>query len=127
MNSKFKIALAVVAGVALGVAATQGLRAQAKPPAYVITEIEVINQDAYKEFLPKVAEWNRTADAGKYLVRSDKIVAIEGQPPRRLTLQVYDSLEKAQVARSSAAWKELVPLREKAVKTRSYVVEGLAN
>ena len=34
MNSKLKIALATVVGVALGAAGMQGLQAQAKPKAY---------------------------------------------------------------------------------------------
>jgi hypothetical protein len=38
MNTKFKFALAVVAGAALGAAAVQGLHAQAKPKAYSVTE-----------------------------------------------------------------------------------------
>jgi len=33
MNTKFKIALAIVAGAALGATAMQGLHAQAKPKA----------------------------------------------------------------------------------------------
>jgi hypothetical protein len=33
MNTKFKIAMAVVTGAALGAAAVQGLHAQAKPKA----------------------------------------------------------------------------------------------
>ena len=43
MNTKFKIALAVVAGAALGAAAMQGLHAQAKPKAYTVSELEVID------------------------------------------------------------------------------------
>ena len=38
MNSKFRIALAVVAGAVVGGAAVQGLHAQAKPKAYLVTE-----------------------------------------------------------------------------------------
>ena len=44
-NSSLVIALMI--GFGLGAAATQGLRAQAKPPAYVISEIDVTNPDAY--------------------------------------------------------------------------------
>src|ERR671934_2533513 len=40
MNTKYKIVLAVVAGAALGAAAVQGLHAQAKPKAYLISETE---------------------------------------------------------------------------------------
>ena len=37
----FKLAFAVLAGAALGVGATQMLHAQAKPPAFLISDITV--------------------------------------------------------------------------------------
>ena len=43
MKSNYKIAIALVAGVALGGAAIQGLHAQAKPKAYLVTESEVLD------------------------------------------------------------------------------------
>ena len=46
MHTKSKIVLALVAGVALGAAAVQGLHAQAKPKAYLVTESEVLDQAA---------------------------------------------------------------------------------
>jgi len=42
MNTKSKMALAVVAGAALGAAAVQGLHAQAKLKAYSVAEVELI-------------------------------------------------------------------------------------
>ena len=53
MKTNYKIAIALVAGTALGAAAVQGLHAQAKPPAFVVAEIDVTNQEAFvKEFTP---------------------------------------------------------------------------
>ena len=43
MHTKSKIMIAVVVGVAIGAAATQGLNAQAKLKAYSIAEVEVLN------------------------------------------------------------------------------------
>ena len=43
MKSNYKIAIALVAGVAIGGAAIQGLHAQAKPKAYLVTESEVLD------------------------------------------------------------------------------------
>ena len=37
MKARYTVALSMIAGAALGGAAIQGLHAQAKPPAYVIT------------------------------------------------------------------------------------------
>ena len=123
MKTKYKIAIALVAGAAIGGAVNQGLHAQAKPVAYVITETEVLDQAALKEYLPKVTKVIE-ADGGKYLSRGSKITALEGPPPKRVIVQVYDSVEKAQAVRMSAAWKELAPLRAKAIKAHAYIIEG---
>jgi len=54
MKTRYTVALSMIAGAALGGAAIQGLHAQAKPPVYLVTEIDVTNPDAYaKEFAPK--------------------------------------------------------------------------
>ena len=54
MHTKSKIVLALVAGVALGAAAVQGLHAQAKPKAYLVTESEVLDQAALDSYMPGV-------------------------------------------------------------------------
>ena len=41
MKTRYTVALAMLAGVGIGGAAIQGLHAQAKPVAYVITETEI--------------------------------------------------------------------------------------
>lgn len=43
MRTRSVVALSVLVGFAAGAAAVQGLYAQAKPPAYVIAEIDVSN------------------------------------------------------------------------------------
>jgi hypothetical protein len=47
MNRHIALGLAMVAGAALGAAAVQGLHAQAKPPIYLVTEIDAPNMEAY--------------------------------------------------------------------------------
>jgi uncharacterized protein (DUF1330 family) len=75
--------------------------------------------------LEQQAQSATKADGGTYLARGGKVVPLEGQPPKRVIVTVYDSLEKAEASRTSAAWKAITPLREKATKPRSYIVEGL--
>jgi len=43
-----KLAFAVLTGAALGVGATQMLHAQAKPPAYLVTDITVTDDAKFK-------------------------------------------------------------------------------
>jgi len=126
MKTNYKLAIALVAGAAVGGAAIQGLHAQSTPKAYVVTEIEVVNQEAQNAYLPKIGEVIKST-GGTYLARGGKIVALEGEAPKRVTVVVYDSLEKAQASRNSPAWMALSADRNKAIKARSYVTEGLPN
>ena len=126
MKTKYTVALSLLAGVALGAAAIQGLHAQAKPPAYIITEATTLDEAANKEFTSKTGA-TIEAFGGKRIVRGGKVVALDGEAPTRVIVAVYESMEKAQAQRNSAAWKELLPLRAKAVKVREYIVEGVAN
>lgn len=125
MKTQYAVGLAMLASFGLGAAAVQGLHAQAKPPAYLITETETIDEAAFKELQSKVVPLVQAA-GGKNLVRGGQIIALEGQAPKRVVVTVYDSVEKAQAFRASAAWKEITPLREKAVKARAYIAEGVA-
>ena len=47
MKTRFTVASSMLAGFAIGAVTVQGLYAQAKPPAYVIAEIDVMDQDGY--------------------------------------------------------------------------------
>jgi hypothetical protein len=77
MKSTYKMALAALSGAALGAAAIHGLHAQAKPLAYAITEVEIIDQAAFNEFSPKVPATMQPF-GGKYLVRGGKVFALDG-------------------------------------------------
>ena len=132
MRTRYTVALSMLAGAALGAAAIQGLHAQAKPPVYVVAEIDVTNPDAYgKEYAPKVREVIK-AHGGRLLAvggaggMSGKVTIIEGEAPKRIALQSWDSMEKVQAYRNDPQFKELRKIGEKYAKFRSYAVEGLA-
>ena len=123
MNTKSKIALTLVVGVALGAAAVQGLYAQAKPKAYQVTELEIIDDAAYKTFVQAVRAAQQTA-AGRNLRTTGKIVAFVGAPPKNVGITEFDSLDQAVAYRNGQAFKDLDPQRNKAIKiVRQYTVE----
>src|SRR6202521_6282878 len=101
MKTHHTVALAMLAGVGLGAAAIQGLHAQAKPPVYIVSEIDVTNVDAYtKDFVP-LARAAIKNSGGKVLGASQKVTSLEGAPQNsRVTINAYDSLEKAQASRT---------------------------
>ena len=114
MKTHYAIALAMLAGFGLGTVAVQGLHAQAKPPVYQVTEIEILDPEAYsKDYVPKARAAIQAAGA-KFLAVGGKTTAIDGEPPKsRIVIQQWDSIEKIKAYRDSAAFKELLPLREK--------------
>jgi uncharacterized protein (DUF1330 family) len=126
MNTKFKLALAVVAGAALGAAAVQGLHAQAKPKAYIVTEFESIDAEAAKAFTPLVQASQKAAGGRNLGTAGGKIVAFVGDPPKRVGIVEWDSLEQAVAWRNGQGWKDLAPQRDKALKLiQQYAVEAV--
>lgn len=130
MNINYKAALAVLAGAAIGAAATQGLHAQAQvqPPAYFIVEIDKINDP---EGLDVIVQRPRGgADVAKelgghYIARTYKIAALDGTPPVRFIAYAFDSVEKAQAFNNTPYMKEVNAIRDKTTRARSFIVEGL--
>jgi hypothetical protein len=54
MQTRYIVMFTMLAGIGTGAAVVHGLHAQAKPPVYYISEIEVTNLDAYmNEYVPK--------------------------------------------------------------------------
>lgn len=132
MKSNYKIVLVLLAGVALGALAIEGLHAQAKAPVYFVAEIDVTNPDAYaKEYAPKAQALIKGA-GGRFLAvggaaatSGGKVTAFDGDPPKRVVVQVWDSMEKIQAWRANPEYVELRKVGEKYAKFRSFAVDGL--
>ena len=128
MRIQYTVALAMLAGVGLGGAAIQGLHAQAKPPVLIVTDIiEVTNPEGFKAVTQRAAG---SAEAlkqvgGRYIARTDKITAIDGNPPKRLIIYAFDSAEKAQAFSNATSQKEINEIRKNNTKSRSFFVEGM--
>ena len=127
MKMRYTVALSVLAGVVVGAAAVHALHAQAKPPAYVIAEIDVANVEPFdKEYVPNASK-AVTDGGGKYIVRGGGTVAMYGEPPKpRIAVMAFESMEKAQAAFNSSAYKEAKKAGDKYAKFRVYAVEGVS-
>jgi uncharacterized protein (DUF1330 family) len=126
MNTKSKITIALVAGVALGAAAVQGLHAQAKPKAYLVTESEILDQAALDSYIPGVTG-ALPAGGGRFLAGpgATKAIAIVGAAPQRFGIAEFDTVDQAQAWMKSPAREALAAQRNKAIKiTRQFIVEG---
>jgi uncharacterized protein (DUF1330 family) len=128
MKTRYKLAVALVAGAAIGGAAIQGLHAQSKPPTYVVIPILKINDAAaFKAgVIDKASETDAvlTAEGGHHLIRSQRFTSLDGNPPERLIVIAFDSIEKAQARENSAAVKEVTAARMKSTNSLSFIVEG---
>ena len=127
MKTNYKLAIAMLAGVALGAAAVQGLHAQAKPPAFVISEIDVSNKEAFaKDYVPLAVKALKESGQ-KQIVSGGKTASISGEPPKgRIVVSIFESLEKAQAAYASQAYLDARKVGDQLAKFRIYAVEGLA-
>ena len=126
MKAQYSVPLAMLAGIGVGAVAVQTLHAQATPPIYRISEIQITDVDGYtKEFAPKAQAALKGA-GGKFLAAGQKVTAIEGDPPKtRVVIQVWDSLEKMQAAYNLPEYKEARKIGDKYAKFRAFAVEGL--
>jgi uncharacterized protein (DUF1330 family) len=127
MNRHITLGLALVAGIGIGAAAVQTIHAQSKPHAFVIADINVINQDGYtKEFLQPVTK-SILDNGGKFLARGGKTLAIEGEPPKnRVVINEFESLDRVQAWNNSAAYKEAFAIGKKYATFHVYAVEGIS-
>lgn len=125
MKSTLKLVISLLAGIAIGGAALNGLHAQAKPPAFTIAEIEVIDPTGFQDFAKRNGA-GMTAAGGRVLALRGRIVTSEGTPPKGIALIAWDSLDQATEYFNSPTFKVLIPLRDKSAKVRLFHVECLA-
>jgi uncharacterized protein (DUF1330 family) len=124
MKTRYTVALSMIAGVAIGATAIQGLHAQAsKARVLMISESEIVNSAAVPEYNTEVKRVLKAA--GGDLSISDKVIAVLGTAPQRVGVTEFDSVDKAQAWVKSKDREALAPVREKAVKiVRQYIIEG---
>jgi uncharacterized protein (DUF1330 family) len=128
MKTNYKLALAVLAGLSIGIAGNKAIHAQQvnTPPGYVIAEVEVTDPAGMQKYGAKVPETMAPFNH-RYLVRGNKIQALEGEPPRGgVVVIAFDSAEKAREWYDSPAYAAIRPIRQSAAKSRIFIVEGIA-
>jgi uncharacterized protein (DUF1330 family) len=128
MKTRYTVALSMIAGAALGGAAIQGLHAQAKPPAYLVIEInKITDAEGFKALTQRPRGGADAAKelGGHYIARTDKITALDGTAPERFAVYAFESVEKAQAFNNSSYMKEVNSIREKTTQARSFIVEGM--
>jgi hypothetical protein len=93
MKSTLKLVIALLAGIAIRGAALNELHAQAKPPAFTVAEIEVIDPATFQDFAKRNAAGVK-AVGGRFLDLRGRIVASEGTPPKGIALNGTASIRR---------------------------------
>jgi uncharacterized protein (DUF1330 family) len=124
MKTRTAIILSALAGI-VGFGMAQGLHAQAKPPGYVIVDIDVKNKEEFDKFAPQ-ANKMLTAAGAKYLARGGKTEVFDGAPPHRVSILEFESLDKAKEAYTSADYRALRKKYDSAAVFHAVGVEGQA-
>jgi uncharacterized protein (DUF1330 family) len=126
MKATHSVGLAIFCFI-LGGAAVQTLHAQARPPAYVIGEITVKDQDGYKnDFLPPAQKAIKES-GGKYVAGGfNKTVTFDGAPPpNRVVILQFESMDAAKAWNDSPGQKDSRKIGDKYATFRTFAVEGV--
>ncbi|HWB44556.1 MAG TPA: DUF1330 domain-containing protein [Hyphomicrobiaceae bacterium] len=130
MNARCKASLAMLSCIALGALATEALHAQARPPAYLIGQIDVRDPDGYaKEYLPKAraiikSHGGRLVAAAGAAASGSQVVAIDGEAPKRVVVYMYPSMEALHAWRNDPEYVQVRRVGEKYATYRTFAVEG---
>ena len=126
MKSNHRLAIALVAGVAVGGAVIEALHAQATPPVYVVVDItDITDPDGFKAVPAKSGPETLAPFGGKYVIRTEKITALDGTAPKRFVVIAFDSLEHAKAWKASSSSREVDAIRAKTTKSSQFLVEGM--
>jgi uncharacterized protein (DUF1330 family) len=127
MKTNRTLVLAVLVGIAIGVAGAVAIHAQQvkAAPAYMIGEVDVTDPATFQKYSEKVPG-TLAAFNGHFLVRGGKTQALEGDPPKRIVVIAFDSMKQAQAWDDSPAYDAIKPIRQSAAKSRLFIVEGVA-
>jgi uncharacterized protein (DUF1330 family) len=129
MSVRYKIGLVMLSCVAVGALGSRTLHGQARPPAYLIGQIDVRDPDGFaKEYLPKAREIIK-AHGGRLIAAGSglQVIAIDGEAPsKRVVIYMYPSLEALQAWRNDPAYVQVRHVGEKYATYHTFAVEGPA-
>ena len=126
LRSRIHPGLALGAGVLLGIGISGVIHAQSRPPAYVISEIEVTNPEAYARDYVPLANAALAASGQRRLASGGRTIALAGEPPAaRIVVSRFASLEQAEAAYTSPAYLEARRIGDRYGRLRIFAVEGI--
>ncbi|HYY56032.1 MAG TPA: DUF1330 domain-containing protein [Pyrinomonadaceae bacterium] len=93
--------------------------------AYVVSEIEVLDEERYEVYKQLVPP-SIAAYGGRFLARGGALETLEGEwSPKRIVILEFPSAAQAKAWWSSTEYAEAKDLRHATSRTRMILVEGL--
>ncbi|MGY3356295.1 uncharacterized protein (DUF1330 family) [Bradyrhizobium sp. GM0.4] len=125
MKGSFAVAAALAAGIGIGSFGVHALRAQSKPPVYMIEDNTVIDPAGFANEFAPLARDSLKAYGGRYLGGGSG-VSIDGDPPKgRVVLVRWDSAEQMMKWRHSPEYTAARAVGEKYGSFRIFAVDGV--
>jgi uncharacterized protein (DUF1330 family) len=94
-------------------------------PAYIISEVEILNEDAASQY-QQLAAASIATYGGRYLARAAEAIVVEGEPtPRRIVIVEFPSMQRVREWYGSPEYAEALKLRDTALDRRLMFVEGM--
>jgi len=128
MHYKLKMTAAIVGSFLLGAGAIQALHAQAKPPAFVVAEINVKDRAGFEDNFLKSTKADISQHGGKYLAGGyDKTLSLVGaEPPHRVVILQFANMDAVRQWRKEGEEDMENTVGAKYATFRIYAVEGVA-
>ena len=128
MQSRWKILLAGIAGMAFGAGGMAAFAAQtAEPPAYYVGNVQQVKDpEAYKTYAAKVPD-TLTPFGGKFIVRGAEPVILDAsrKPPGYIVVIQFPSMKNLRDWWNSPVYSSIRPIRERLTTGQNYAVEGV--
>ena len=125
MKMKYKVGLALLAGIAIGSAAVQTLHAQAKPPVYAIALNQLTNEEGYaKDYQPK-GRAAIIAHGGVYVAAGKGTVITGDAPHDRVVVLKFESLDAVKAWFNSPDYQAANQIGQKYAHYNIIAVDGV--
>jgi len=126
MNSYHLVAASLLTGIVIGSITVQRLHAQAKPPVYLVGEIEISDPEGYRrDYLPRAQALIK--EHGGRAVAAGSGTALAGEPPKsRIAIYAWDNMDQLMDWFNSPEYQQIRKIGEKYASYRNFAVPGVA-
>jgi uncharacterized protein (DUF1330 family) len=130
MNAGSRIGILMLTCTIAGAVGGRALHGEVTPPAYLIGQIDVTDPEGYaREYLPRAREIIK-AHGGKLVAAAGaaatgpQVIAVDGNPPKRVVIYMYPSMEALLAWRNDPAYVKVRAIGEKYATYHTFAVAG---